>query len=43
MATYVQKWGNVPGREPPPSSQVLRYGDFTARGNDGGLAGVYCA
>ena len=39
---YVQCRGQEPGRIPPdpPSSQVFKYGDLTARGTAGGLAGV---
>ena len=39
---HVQNLGHDPGSKPPesPWSQTLRYGDLTARGMAGGLAGV---
>lgn len=39
---YAQNVGQCPAREPAedPSNQVLRYGDLTARGQAGGLAGL---
>ena len=39
---YVQCRGQEPGRiaPDPPSSQEFKYGDLTARGTAGGLAGV---
>ncbi len=39
--TYAQKCGHEPGKRPPesPVSQVLRYGDRTARGMAGGCSG----
>lgn len=40
--TYAQNCGQCPARDPPevPYSQVLRYGDLTAKGHAGGLAGL---